>query len=96
MESITTTKRMRGDGSLYRRGSTWWICVYANGKQIRESTQTSDEEKALKHLRSKLKEVHAFELAGKPLITSRDRRKTISDLMDALEKDFRIRGILTP
>lgn len=90
-----TTRRARGEGSLYQRGSTWWICVYANGKQIRESTQTGDEERAKKYLRHKLKEVGALELAGKPLITSRDRRKTVSDLMDALEKDFAIRDILT-
>jgi integrase len=89
------TKRARGEGSLYQRGQTWWICVYANGKQIRESTQTSDVERAKKYLRHKLKEVGAFELAGKPLITSRDRRKTVSDLMSALEKDFAIRDILT-
>ena len=94
-ERETKTRRARGEGSLYRRGATWWVCVYANGKQIRESTQTGDEEKAKKYLRHKLKEVGAFELAGKPLIRSSDRRKTVSDLMDGLEKDFQIRTILT-
>lgn len=94
-EQQTKTRRERGEGSLYLRGRTWWICVSVNGKQMRESCGTSDPDQALKHLKRKLKEVHAFELAGKPLVTSRDRRKTISDLMDALEKDFQIRGILT-
>jgi integrase len=89
----TKKRRARGEGSLYLRGSTFWICVYANGKQVRESTQTGDEERAKKYLRHKLKEVGALELAGKALITSRDRRKTVSDLMDALEKDFKIRDI---
>ena len=91
-----TTKRARGEGSLYLRGSTWWVCVYANGKQVRESTQTSDEERAKKFLRHKLKEVGALELAGKPLITSRDRRKTVSDLIDALKTDLEIRGKWSP
>src|ERR1700722_9481384 len=56
------TKRMRGDGSIYRRGATWWVCYYVDGKQQRESTKTSDEETARKYLRRKLKEAHAHEL----------------------------------
>lgn len=92
-----TTKRMRGDGSLYQRGSTWWICYYVDGQQRRESTKKQDEAAALKYLRSKLKEVHAHELdPSKPVLTQRDRRKTVGDLMDALEKNVEVRGISTP
>jgi integrase len=41
-----------------------------------------------------LKEVHAHELdPAKPFITQRDRRRTVADLLDALNGDFDIRGI---
>jgi integrase len=85
---------MRGDGMIYQRGSTWWLAFYVDGKLQRESAKTSDEEKARKVLRAKLKEVHAHELdPTKPFITQRDRRRTVADLLDALKADFEIRGI---
>ena len=28
--------RKRGTGSIYKRGSSWWIAFYHNGRQIRE------------------------------------------------------------
>jgi integrase len=88
---------MRGDGNLYKRGETWWIAYYVDGKQQRESAKTNDEEKARKVLRAKLKEVHAHECDPmKPFITQQKRRRTVSDLMDALEKNIHVRGILTP
>jgi integrase len=89
--------RMRGDGSLYLRGSTYWICIYVDGKQQRESAKTGDEATALKYLRNRLKEVHAHELdPSKPFITQRNRRRTISDLMDALKADLEIRNKWNP
>jgi len=86
-------KRERGDGSLYRRGSTWWICVYVDGKQQRESAKTGDEATARKYLKHRLKEVHAHELdPSRPFLTQRARRRTISDLLDALQADLEIRS----
>jgi integrase len=87
-------KRERGDGSIYKRGRTWWIAFHLNSHLQRESAKTEDEQKALKILRARLKEVHAHELdPSKPFITQRDRRRTISDLLGALENDFKIRGV---
>jgi integrase len=92
-----TTKRMRGDGSIYRRGATFWICVYVDGRQQRESAKTGDEATALKYLRNRLKEVHAHELdASKPFLTQRARRRTVSDLMQALKADLEIRSRWNP
>jgi integrase len=88
---------MRGDGNLYKRGETWWLAYYVDGKQQRESAKTNDEEKARKTLRAKLKEVHAHEIdPTKPFITQRERRRTVSDLMDALKADLEIRGKWCP
>lgn len=90
-------KRERGSGSLYKRASTWWIAFYVNGRLERESAKTSDADKARKILRARLKEVHCCELdPTKPFITQRDRRRTISDLLDALQSDLEIRGIASP
>ena len=43
-------------------------------------------------MRHKLKEVGAFELAGKPLITSRDRKRPVAELMDELKSDLERRS----
>jgi integrase len=88
---------MRGDGRIWKRGGTWWMQFYVDGKKQRESAKTNDEEKARKTLRAKLKEVHAHELdPAKPFITQRERRRTISELLDALKADLEIRGKWSP
>src|SRR6266851_3781068 len=87
---------MRGDGITYKRGETWWVQFYVDGKQQRESAKTSDEATAQKYLRRRLKEVHAHEFdPAKPFITQRDRRRTITDLIDALKRDLELRGKIT-
>jgi integrase len=88
---------MRGDGRIFKRGDTWWIAFYVDGREQRESAKTKDEGTAVKYLRKKLKEVHAHELdPTKPFLTQRDRKRTIADLMDALKADFEIRGKWNP
>jgi integrase len=84
---------MRGDGRIFKRGETWWMSFYVDGREQRESAKTNAE-KARKTLRAKLKEVHAHELdPTRPFLTQRHRRRTIGDLLDALKSDFEIRGI---
>jgi integrase len=88
---------MRGDGRIFRRGETWWIAFYVDGLEQRESAKTKDEAAAQKYLRRKLKEVHAHELyPSTAFITQRDRKRTVSDLMDGLKADFEIRGKWNP
>jgi integrase len=84
---------MRGDGRVFLRGATWWAAFYVDGRQQRESTKTSDREKAEKYLHKRLKEVHAHELdATRQFVSQHDKRRTIAELMDALKTDFQIRG----
>jgi integrase len=88
---------VRGDGRVFKRGGTWWIAFYVDGREQRESAKTDDQGTAQKYLRKKLKEVHAHELdPTRPFITQRERKRTISDLMDALKSDFEIRGKWNP
>lgn len=35
-------KYKHGSGSVYKRGKTWWITYYHNGKQVWESAKTKD------------------------------------------------------
>jgi len=84
---------MRGDGRLFLRGNTWWVQFNVDGRQHRESAKTADREKAAKHLRSRLKEVHAHELdPSRQFVSQHDKRRSIAELMDALRTDFEIRG----
>jgi integrase len=84
----------RGDGRIFKRGETWWMALYVDGKEQRESTKTNDEEKARKIWRARLKELHSHELdPTKPFLTQRHRKRSIAELLDALKSDFEIRGI---
>lgn len=88
---------MRGDGRVFKRGGIWWVAFYVDGREQRESARTDSEGTAQKYLRKKLKEVHAHELdPAKPFVTQRERKRTVSDLMDALKADFEIRGKWNP
>lgn len=62
---MNSEKRERGRGRLYhQRGSAfWWMAFYKHGKQIRMSTEETDEKKAERVLKLKLQERDA-ELGG--------------------------------
>jgi integrase len=89
---------MRGDGRIYRRpgSSVLWCAYYLRGKEYRESTGETDEATALKFLKRKLKEVHADEVGARPFVGPQQQRITISELLDALEADYKLRGKDTP
>src|SRR5262245_39354799 len=56
-------------GSLYKRGTVWWIKYYANGCPIRESTGTEKETEA----RRILKEREGRVAIGQPILRRVDR-----------------------
>lgn len=89
---------MRGDGRIYQRqGSPFlWCAYYLRGKQYRESTGETDQQKAEKFLKRKLKEVHADEIGARPFVGPQQQRITISELLDALEADYKLRGKDSP
>src|SRR5262245_2739683 len=35
----------RGSGSIYKRGRMWWITYYDQGKEHRESAETTDKQR---------------------------------------------------
>src|SRR6185312_12137933 len=77
--------------NLMWRGKTIWCRLYVDGRELRESTKTSNPTKAEKYLRMRLKHVHEANPEEK-FLTSQDRKKTIGDLMDALKTNFELRG----
>jgi hypothetical protein len=74
--------RVRGSGSLYQRGSTWWISYSRNGNQIRESAYTTDERKAFK-LQQRLGEKDKPTFVGPS-----EKRLTLDDLEQAIKADY--------
>jgi integrase len=98
MNSETEVKRERGRGRLYhQQGSAlWWMAFYKRGKQIRMSTGETDEKKAERALKLKLQERDAELGGGKKMITPQQQRITVSELLDNLESDYRLRGIYSP
>jgi len=100
LEQAQTTKKggeMRGDGRIFLRGKTYWCAYFTAGEEQRESCQTSDEKKAEKYLRSIIKRIHASEIQPEvPFLTHRDRKRTISDLMDAYKTHLESEGKGSP
>jgi site-specific recombinase XerD len=62
-------KGERDMGSLYRRGSIWWVKYYANGRPIRESTGTQKETEAKRFM----KEREGRIATGQPILRRADR-----------------------
>jgi integrase len=89
---------MRGDGRIYTRpgSSLYWCAYYLRGKKYRQSTGETDEKKAEKFLKAKLKEVHADEIGARPFVGPQAQRVKVSELLDALEADYKLRGKDTP
>jgi len=74
----------------------YWCSYYLRGKQHRQSTGETDEKKAGKFLKNKLKEVHADEIGARPFVGPQAQRIRVSDLLDALEGDYKLRGKDSP
>lgn len=85
--------KLYGDGRIWQRPRSpfLWCQFSVDGVQQRESTKTTDMETAEKYLRRRKREVAAGEF-----VSGRDKRRSIEDLMDALEVDFKLREIDSP
>ena len=74
-------------GSLYKRGSTWWIKYYRNGKPYRESTQSVKESYAKKLL--KLRE---GEITQGKIPSLRVERIRFDELAEDFITDYKVNG----
>ena len=57
-------KRKRGFGSLFLRGSVWWIKYYRLGKPYRESSGSEDLRRAEKLLKRRVAEIEMGQFRG--------------------------------
>jgi integrase len=82
----------RGDGRIYLRGTTYWLCYYLRGEQFRESAHTSDEKEAEKKLRARMRQVGCDIEGARPFQTPKANKLTVHDLLEALRADYVLRG----
>ena len=79
----TEAKPMRGQGSIYLRGKTYWIRYSWHGEEYRESAKTGDEKHAAKFLQRRLKAV------GTPLfVDAKEQRYTLDDMLAKIELHY--------
>jgi hypothetical protein len=85
----------RGQGSLVRHDDSpnWFSCYYVHGKEHRESTGTPDLKKARSWHKAKLDEIGAGRRGLTLVTTPASKRVTVGELLDALEADYRLRGV---
>lgn len=99
------TKRPRGTGRIFQQqnNSALSIAYCHRGKEIRESVdkylhskgirRQATEKDAEKLLKRRFQEIGADALGLKTFIAPRQDRLTVKDILDALESDFRLRGL---
>jgi integrase len=74
-------------GSVYKRGSVWWVCFYHRGKQYRESSHSESESQAKKLLKKRLGEIGRGKLIG-PI----EEKVTFEEMAQDLLRDYEING----
>ena len=86
---------MRGTGRVFKRPNSafWWIAYCHRGKEIRESSGAAEKKDAERLLKRRLKEIGADSLGLKAFVGPKQDRLIVGDLLDALESDFRVRGL---
>lgn len=77
---------MRGDGSVYQRGTRWWISYWANGKRFQESAGTTEKD-ASRKLRRRLGEINA-----KVFTPPSCERVLVGHLLDRLVARMKMNG----
>ena len=79
-------QRPRGWGSMYKRGSRFWLSYYAGGRRFREPGG-EDEREAEKKLDRRFKEIHGDRFVG-----PREERISVETLLDNLETHLATKG----
>jgi integrase len=94
----------RGQGRIFeRKGSSYfWISYYHHGKEQRECARhvrTSEKlevneknrHEAARFLKRRLGELAAEQHGGRPFVGPQQERVTVNDLLDGLERDYKLR-----
>src|SRR5271157_341239 len=80
-------RREKGAGSIYKRDGSpvWWIKYHRHGRPFRESTHTTDWNKAGKMLKTRLSEINQGTFMGPQL-----ERTKVDELAVMFVRDYRI------
>ena len=78
-------KRKHGSGTVYKRGKTWWLSYYANGKHICESSHQKDKGEAGRQLRERIGKIAEGTYVG-----PRADRVTFEEMAEDMLNDYRI------
>src|SRR6266705_1551706 len=88
----------RGAGRIFKRQRSlfFWAAYYVRGREIRESTGTTDEKAALRFLKQRQHEVSADRIGARPFVGPQQQRITVNELLDALQADYKLRAKSSP
>jgi hypothetical protein len=80
-------RREKGSGSIYKRDGSpvWWIKYHRHGRRFRESTHTTDWNKAGRMLKTRLSEINQGTFMGPQL-----ERTKVDELAVMFVRDYRI------
>jgi hypothetical protein len=79
--------KRKGGGSYYKRGDTWWVKWYRNGRPVRETTGSTKESAAKDLLNRRLGAI----AEGRP-ISLRAEKVRVGELLDDLLTEYRVNG----
>jgi hypothetical protein len=77
-------QRIRGTGSVFKRGQVWWFSFTRNHREYRESSNDDRKTVAIEKLKARIKEVDTLGLVNTD--------HTVGDLMDAVFLDYKNNG----
>ena len=81
------SREMRGHGTVYQRGQTWWVQYSLRGHVYRESAHSADRGAALKLLKRRLGEASRGRMVG-PVA----EKVTLAEMAQALLTDYRLKA----
>jgi integrase len=79
---------MRGDGRIMKYGGSrfWYMTYFVNGREVRESTKETDDQRARRVLRNKIAEVQRGEAVA------HENKLTLVNLCEMLTTDYQTNG----
>src|SRR6266481_2969425 len=81
------SRELRGYGTVYKRGSTWWIQFCRNGKSYRESSHSDQRPKAVARLKKRLGESSRGKIIG-----AIAEKVTLEEMAKNLVADYQLIG----
>src|SRR5437879_10563563 len=82
---------MRGNGSVYKRGTVYWVRYHHRGREYRESTRSTERADAVSLLRQRLADASQGRPGGPP-----EERLTFDAMAADYIEERRLKGVPAP